>query len=96
MDLKETSNNAKCDLDIDTPLFQPYPNTIVFKDYDEYHSYSQPLYFRNQDSVSRRISIKPPDTPYFKIEKDNSEKSQSSIVAPGLEVKYIVTFLPHV
>ena len=39
-------------LDIEVPLFQPFPSEIVFQNYEPFETYTVPLNLRNNDKVS--------------------------------------------
>ena len=39
-------------MDIEEPLFQPFPSDIVFQNFEPYHTYDIPLQLRNNDKVS--------------------------------------------
>ena len=39
-------------LDIEIPLFQPFPSEIVFQNYEPFETYTVPLNLRNNDKVS--------------------------------------------
>ena len=38
-------------LDIQMPLFQPFPSEIVFQNYEPFETYTVPLNLRNNDKV---------------------------------------------
>lgn len=40
-------------LNIDEPMFQPFPSDIVFQNYEPYETYQVPLRLRNNDKVSK-------------------------------------------
>ena len=40
-------------VDIDQPLFQPFPSHIVFQKYEPHQQYKVPLVLRNADKVSQ-------------------------------------------
>ena len=39
-------------MDIDEPLFQPYPSDITFQKFEPFNTYEVPLLLRNNDKVS--------------------------------------------
>lgn len=38
-------------LEIDEPMFQPFPSDIVFQNFEPYQTYQVPLKLRNNDKV---------------------------------------------
>jgi len=77
---------------VDEPLFQPFPLHLEFREYEEYGLFRQTLYFRNNDSVPRRMRVEKLDSQYFKV-TPNPRKNDR--IAPGMELSYEVTFRPH-
>ena len=55
--LQDNSSQVRCTVDIDEPLFQPAPKVVIFKDYAPFATHEKKLFFRNNDSVARRIKI---------------------------------------
>jgi hypothetical protein len=51
IDMENHTCQLKSAVDINEPLFQPYPRRVVFSDYKPYSVYEQTIYFRNNDSV---------------------------------------------
>ena len=43
-------------MDIDEPLFQPYPSDITFQKFEPFNTYEVPLLLRNNDKVSVCLS----------------------------------------
>ena len=86
-------------MDVDQPLFQPYPLELAFDDYKPFGIHTKTLYFRNNDSVARRIKILSPESPYFEVSAPRSARSTQPLldgkVAAGMEVCYVVTFKPQ-
>ena len=39
-------------MDIEEPIFQPFPSDIVFQNFEPYQTYEVPLQLRNNDKVS--------------------------------------------
>ena len=44
-------------MDIEEPLFQPFPSDIVFQNFNPFETYQVPLQLRNNDKV-KKIPIK--------------------------------------
>ena len=84
---------------IEEPLFQAFPNEIVFSKYEPYGTYTQKLYLRNIDAVPRRVKVFSPDSPYFSIsapiQSEGVRKIGDGKIASGMEVYYIITFKPQ-
>ena len=41
-------------MDIEEPLFQPFPSDIVFQNFEPFQPYEVPLQLRNNDKVGHR------------------------------------------
>ena len=99
LDLHETTHQTESSVEIDKPIFQPFPHVLKFPQYEPFGVYEQVLYFRNNDSVARRIRVLPPDSPYFEVigpRKPGSMKElDHSRIGPGMEVCFIVKFRPQ-
>ena len=61
LDLGRNSMQVNSTVDTDEPLFQPFPVELVFDEYTPCGVHQKTLYFRNNDSVARRIKILPPN-----------------------------------
>jgi hypothetical protein len=99
LDLQNTTTQTTSSVEIDKPIFQPYPHILKFPQYEPFGVYEQTLFFRNNDSVSRRIRVLPPDSPYFEVIGPRSpvdlSELQHSKIGPGMEVCFIVKFRPQ-
>ena len=99
LNIEDYSTQTRCDVAIDEPLFQPYPSEVVFSKFEAFGTYTQRLYFRNNDAFARRIKVLPPDTPHFTVspvfDDPNLANPKDGKVAAGMEVCYLVTFLPR-
>jgi len=99
LDLQNTTTQTSCSVELDKPIFQPYPNLLKFPQYEPFGVYEQTLYFRNNDSVSRRIRVMPPDSPYFEVIgprlPGKMRELEHSKIGPGMEVCFIVRFRPQ-
>ena len=85
-------------VDIEQPLFQPFPAEVRFRDYAPFGVYEQTLYFRNNDHVARRIKVLPPQSPYFEVAGPRTADGgplQQGKVAAGMEVCFVVKFRPQ-
>ena len=67
LNIEDYSTQTRCEVAIDEPLFQPYPSEVVFSKFEAFGTYTQRLYFRNNDAFARRIKVLPPDTPHFTV-----------------------------
>lgn len=41
-------------MDIEEPLFQPFPSDIVFQNFNPFETYQIPLQLRNNDKVKKK------------------------------------------
>ncbi|TRY66369.1 hypothetical protein DNTS_003345, partial [Danionella cerebrum] len=92
LDMSETTHHKFSSLDLDQPIFQPYPSEIVFQNYSSFQTYTVPLELRNSDKVPRLVKVTDEDSPYFKVSPplDVSKK-----VAPGMSSTFTILFTPH-
>jgi len=99
LDLQNTTTQTNSSVEVDKPIFQPYPHLLKFPQYEPFGVYEQTLFFRNNDSVSRRIRVLPPDSPYFEVIGPRSPVKMSELehskIGPGMEVCFIVKFRPQ-
>eukprot|EP00940_MAST-03C_sp_MAST-3C-sp2_P003012 g3012.t1 len=95
LNMKEHTSRVKSTVSIDEPLFQPSPCEIHFRKYEPFKVYRKKLFLSNNDSVSRRIKIVPPDSAHFSVTRTNPGKNSTSKVASGMRISYTVTFKPH-
>jgi len=99
IDMENHTSQLKSSVDVDEPLFQPCPSTVRFKDYKPYSIYEQQLYFRNNDTVPRRIKVLLPTSPYFEISglkaPTKGKELKDSKVAAGMEVSFTIRFKPQ-
>ncbi|XP_061589179.1 deleted in lung and esophageal cancer protein 1-like [Cololabis saira] len=75
------------------PLFKPNPPVVMFTEYNVGHSYKTTLELINVTSLSHHVRIVPPTTRYFSVGLGRFP-SKGGIVAPGMSVKYTVSFTP--
>lgn len=57
-------------MDIEEPLFQPFPSDIVFQNFNPFETYQVPLQLRNNDKVNSVTFVCDwflPSTLYYKI-----------------------------
>jgi hypothetical protein len=96
--IKDNSCQVHSTVDIDQPLFQPSPKVVVFEDYAPFAIHEKKLFFRNNDSVARRIKVHRPKTPFFEIsapKTPNGEPLKQTKIAAGMEIYYIIRFKPQ-
>eukprot|EP00002_Diphylleia_rotans_P031027 TRINITY_DN6423_c0_g1_i2.p1 TRINITY_DN6423_c0_g1~~TRINITY_DN6423_c0_g1_i2.p1 ORF type:complete len:1804 (-),score=364.41 TRINITY_DN6423_c0_g1_i2:48-5459(-) len=72
---------------------EPFPSVIQFTDYMPYQVYEIPLSLRNISSVSRRVRVLPPRTPYFSVTLAKYP-SEDGLIAPGMKCHYMIRFAP--
>jgi hydrocephalus-inducing protein len=77
-------------LDINEPIFQPYPSEVRFQSYAAFETYETHLTFRNIDRVTRKISIQPFESPFFKV----IGPASSQKIAPGMDTTFRIQFSP--
>ena len=44
-------------MDIEEPLFQPFPSDIVYQNFEPFQTYEVPLQLRNNDKVGSGVSV---------------------------------------
>ena len=44
-------------MDIEEPLFQPFPSDIVYQNFEPFQTYEVPLQLRNNDKVGSAVSV---------------------------------------
>jgi len=96
--IQDNTCQVHSNVDIDQPLFQPSPKVVVFEDYAPFAIHEKKLFFRNNDSVARRIKVHRPKTPFFEISAPktaNGEPLQQTKIAAGMEIYYVVRFKPQ-
>ncbi|CAF4044298.1 unnamed protein product, partial [Rotaria magnacalcarata] len=91
-DMAETSLQTTTKVDIDEPLFQPYPSDITFQKYEPFNTYEVPLLLRNNDKVARIVKVSQADTPYFTIVTPPNAYQK---VAPGVALVFRIQFKPE-
>jgi len=91
LDMSETTHQKFTMLDIEVPLFQPFPSEIVFQNYEPFETYTVPLNLRNNDKVARLVKVTQADSPYFKI---ISPADVGHKVAPGMDTIFLIKFTP--
>ncbi|CAF0941486.1 unnamed protein product [Adineta steineri] len=91
-DMAETSLQTATKVDIDEPLFQPYPSDITFQKFEPFNTYEVPLLLRNNDKVARAVKVTQVDTPYFTIVPPPNAFQK---VAPGVALVFRIQFKPE-
>ncbi|XP_067853715.1 hydrocephalus-inducing protein homolog [Heptranchias perlo] len=92
LDMTETTLQKYSILDIDQPMFQPFPSEIIFQNYKPCEIYEVPLILRNHDQVPRMVKVVQEDSPYFKIVCPNDVGRK---VAPGMVTTFKILFVPE-
>ncbi|GMH58813.1 hypothetical protein TrST_g5240 [Triparma strigata] len=96
--MEDNTTQTESIVDINVPLFQPFPAQVLFKDYDAFGVVTQEIFFRNNDNVCRRIKVLQPDSPYFEVSAARDPKGEElkqSTVGAGMEVVFTVKFKPQ-
>ncbi|XP_071959113.1 hydrocephalus-inducing protein homolog isoform X2 [Antedon mediterranea] len=92
LDMGDTTYQMMSEVDIDEPMFQPFPSEITFLNYKPFEVYEVPLVLRNNDKVPRLVKVVQADSPYFKI---ISPHDVGHKVAPGIPTIFKVQFIPE-
>nr|KAG5712964.1 hypothetical protein BaRGS_021758 [Batillaria attramentaria] len=91
LDMGDTSLQKFSQVNIDEPLFQPFPSEIYFQNFEPFEIYQVPLLLRNNDKVPRLVKVTQEDSPYFKI---ISPHNVGHKVGPGLPTTFYIQFMP--
>ena len=51
LDMAETTHQKVSYVNIDEPMFQPFPSEVIFQNYEPFETYEVPLLLRNNDKV---------------------------------------------
>nr|XP_006823299.1 PREDICTED: hydrocephalus-inducing protein homolog [Saccoglossus kowalevskii] len=92
LDMGDTTHQKFTQLDVDEPMFQPFPSDITFQQYEPCEVYEVPLLLRNNDKVPRLIKVYQTDSPYFKV---ISPPNVGHKVAPGCASIFKIQFTPE-
>jgi len=65
LNLEDNTAQVNSIVDVDEPLFQPFPMNLSFEEYEPFATVEKLLFMRNNDNVARRIKIIPPDSEFF-------------------------------
>ena len=79
-------------INIDEPMFQPFPSEMFFQNFVPFETYEIPLTLRNNDQVPRLVKVTQQDSPYFKI---ISPSNVGHKVGPGLPTTFVLQFTPE-
>ncbi|XP_069113582.1 hydrocephalus-inducing protein homolog isoform X2 [Argopecten irradians] len=91
LDMADTSLQKFSQVNIDEPMFQPYPSEIYFQNFKPFEVYEVPLILRNNDKVPRLVKVTQADSPYFKV---ISPHDVGHKVGPGLPTTFKIEFTP--
>ncbi|XP_037622519.1 hydrocephalus-inducing protein homolog isoform X2 [Sebastes umbrosus] len=92
LDMSETSHHKVSLVDMDQPLFQPYPSELVFQNFTPAQTHTLPLLLHNNDKVSRQVKLELQDSEHFHVVGPTDAGSR---VAPGLSATFTVMFTPE-
>lgn len=73
--------------------FKAQPSIIMFDEYMAGMAYEQSFKLMNTSTISRRIRILPPSTPFFSISTPRFPGSHG-MIAPGMSCQIFVRFVP--
>nr|XP_046249402.1 hydrocephalus-inducing protein homolog [Scatophagus argus] len=90
-DMSSAAHHKLSLVDLDQPLFQPYPSELVFQNFTPAQTYKLHLLLLNNDKVSRQVRVEPQDSEHFHVvgPKDGGGK-----VVPGMSATFTVCFTP--
>jgi len=91
LDMSEQTLQKFSTMDIEEPLFQPFPSDIVFQNFNPFETYQVPLQLRNNDKIAQLVKVTQTDSPYFKIVSPHDVGHK---VAPGMDTTFIIQFTP--
>ncbi|KAI5082267.1 hypothetical protein GOP47_0002010 [Adiantum capillus-veneris] len=83
------------------PLFQPFPQEVIFSGYDPFRKYTAVLQLRNNDKAMRRVQVLTVDPETITVHQPYDQGNEMFVgmgtnkVACGMKVTYIVTFCPE-
>nr|XP_029134421.1 hydrocephalus-inducing protein homolog [Labrus bergylta] len=92
LDMSMTTHHKLSLVDMDQPLFQPFPSELVFQNFTPTQTYKLPLLLLNNDKVSRQVKVEQQDSEYFHVV---GPEDAGSKVAPGLSATFTVYFTPQ-
>ncbi|XP_059190373.1 hydrocephalus-inducing protein homolog [Centropristis striata] len=92
LDMSKTTHHKLSLVDMDQPLFQPYPSELVFQNFTPAQTYSLPLLLHNNDKVPRQVKLELQDSDFFHVV---GPAEAGSKVAPGLAATFTVLFTPQ-
>lgn len=97
--MQDHTSQYQSSVAVDDSIFQPNPSEIIIDEYEPFGIHQVKLALRNRDTVSRRVKIEPPDSPFFSISAPRSTSKnvalQDGRVAAGMEICFILTFKPQ-
>lgn len=97
LNISDYTHHVDCTVDMDEPLFQPFPPEVTFFEYEPFHTYESVLTLRNNDRAARRVKVLAPSSPYFsvtRVPKGGIDSDEGTKVAYGMEVTYLIIFKP--
>uniref|UniRef100_A0A3B4XGU3 HYDIN axonemal central pair apparatus protein n=1 Tax=Seriola lalandi dorsalis TaxID=1841481 RepID=A0A3B4XGU3_SERLL len=92
LDMSKTTHHKLSLVDMDQPLFQPYPSELVFQNFTPAQTYKLPLLLLNNDKVSRQVKLELQDSEYFHVV---GPKDAGSKIASGMSATFTVFFTPQ-
>eukprot|EP00939_MAST-03C_sp_MAST-3C-sp1_P000134 g134.t1 len=99
LNMKDHTSRLESTVTLDRPIFQPNPSQVIFSKYEPFKVYTQKLYLRNNDSVSRRVRIVQPDSAHFSVSYPKkialSVSRSTGKLAPGTTICFVISFKPH-
>ncbi|KAM9351917.1 LOW QUALITY PROTEIN: hydrocephalus-inducing protein homolog [Symphorus nematophorus] len=92
LDISKTTHQKFSWVDMDEPVFQPYPSELVFQNFTPGETYKLRLQLFNKDKVSRHVKLEHQDSDYFRVIGPNNAGNK---VAQGMSAEFTVSFIPQ-
>ncbi|KAG5849415.1 hypothetical protein ANANG_G00110160 [Anguilla anguilla] len=92
LDMSETTHQKSSSVDVDQPMFQPFPSEVVFQNCSPSETYQVPLVLRNNDKIPRLVKVVEEGSLYFKVV---SPLDVCNKVAPGMASTFTILFTPQ-
>uniref|UniRef100_A0A3Q4BV25 HYDIN/VesB/CFA65-like Ig-like domain-containing protein n=1 Tax=Mola mola TaxID=94237 RepID=A0A3Q4BV25_MOLML len=91
LDISKATHHKLSLVDIDQPLFQPYPSELVFQNFTPSQNYKLQLHLLNKDKVSRQVKLELQDSLCFHVV---GPRNAGTKVVPGMSATFTVCFTP--
>ncbi|XP_029646623.2 hydrocephalus-inducing protein-like [Octopus sinensis] len=92
LEIGDTVHHKISTVNINEPIFQPFPSEIFFQQYEPFKVYEVSLLLENKDRIPRTVKVNQEASPYFKLIPPPDAHHK---VAPGLALVFKVQFTPE-